>query len=210
MKKILLPLFLLIGFGAAAHAAPQPPDVAVKETTEQMRTLIRDNHKVYAADKARFYADVDQTLTPRFDVRYIAQLVLGRNWRSADEAQRTRFANAFKNSLIRSFADALLDNYDSVNAEWQPLRIAADATDATVKAKLLRKTAAPVNLAFAMRPDSTGEWKVYDVIIENLSLVTNFRSQFAAEIKKSGLDGLIQRIESGDAVKQAGAAASGT
>lgn len=208
MKKLLLPLLLLVGLGANAHAAPQPPDVAVKETTEQMRTLIRDNHQAYTANKARFYADVDKTLTPRFDVRYIAQLVLGRNWRSASEDQRTRFANAFKNSLIRSYADALLDNYDSVNAEWQPLRIAADATDATVKAKLLRKTAAPVNLAFAMRPDSTGEWKVYDVIIENLSLVTNFRSQFASEIKKTGLDGLIQRIEKGDVVKQAGDAAA--
>lgn len=208
MKKILLPLLLLLGLGTA-QAAPQAPDAAVKETTEQMRTLIRQNQKVYNADKAKFYADVDQTLTPRFDVRYIAQLVLGRNWRSASEDQRTRFANVFKNSLIRSYADALLDNHDSVDAEWLPLRLAADATDATVKAKLLRKTAPPVNLAFAMRLDSSGEWKIYDVIIENLSLVTNFRSQFAAEIKKSGLDGLIKRIEAGDLVKQASEAASG-
>jgi len=66
-----------------------------------------------------------------------------------------------------------------------------------VRAKLIRKNAPPVNLAFAMRPGSDGEWKIYDVIIENLSLVTNFRSQFNAEIKKSGLDGLIQRVESG-------------
>lgn len=203
MKKFLLPLLLSLGLGTAAQAAPLAPDAAVKETTEQMRTLIRDNHKLYSSNKAKFYEDVETTLTPRFDVRYIAQLVLGKSWRTATEDQRTRFASAFKNSLIRSYADALLDNYDSVDAEWLPLRLPAEATDATVRAKLLRKSAPPVNLAFAMRPDSSGEWKVYDVIIENLSLVTNFRSQFAAEIKKSGLDGLIQRIEKGDIVKEA-------
>ena len=206
MKKLLLPLLMIIGLGTAQAATA--PDAAVKQTTEQMQTLIRTNHKAYVADKAKFYADVDQTLTPRFDVRYIAQLVLGKNWRTATEDQRTRFASSFKNSLIRSYADALLDNYDSVEAEWQPLRLPADATDATVRAKLMRKSAPPVNLAFAMRPGSDGEWKVYDVIIENLSLVTNFRSQFAAEIKKNGLDGLIQRIESGEAIKEAAAQAS--
>jgi len=207
MKKLLLPLLMILGLGTA-QAAPLAPDLAVKQTTEQMQTLIRANHKAYVADKAKFYAEVDQTLTPRFDVLYIAQLVLGKNWRTATEEQRSRFANSFKNSLIRSYADALLDNYDAVEAEWLPLRLPADATDATVRAKLMRKSAPPVNLAFAMRTASDGEWKVYDVIIENLSLVTNFRSQFSAEIKKNGLDGLIQRIESGEAIKEAAAQSS--
>jgi phospholipid transport system substrate-binding protein len=195
MKHLLLPLLLLLGLGSA-QAAPLAPDVAVKQATEEMRDLIRANHQAYSADKAKFYAVVDESLVPHFDVRYIAQLVLGKNWRTANEDQRTRFANAFKNSLIRSYADALLENYDSVDAEFQPLRLAADANDATVRAKLIRKNAPPVNLAFAMRPGSDGEWKIYDVIIENLSLVTNFRSQFNSEIKKTGLDGLIQRVES--------------
>jgi len=196
MKRLLLPLLLLLGLGSA-QATPLAPDDTVKQATEEMRDLIRANHQAYSSDKASFYSVVDEKLVPHFDVRYIAQLVLGKNWRTANEDQRTRFANAFKNSLIRSYADALLENYDSVEAEFQPLRLAADANDATVRAKLIRKNAPPVNLAFAMRPGSNGEWKIYDVIIENLSLVTNFRSQFNAEIKKSGLDGLIQRVESG-------------
>lgn len=200
MKKLLLPLFLLLGF--SAQAATIAPDVAVKETTEKMRALISTNHALYAKDKAQFYAVVDEVLVPRFDVRYIAQLVLGKNWRAANEEQRSRFTKAFKNSLIRNYADALLENYDSVEAKFLPLRLAADSSDAMVKCELLRQNAPPVTMAFAMR-ESDGEWKVYDVIIENLSLITNFRSQFNVEIKKSGLEALIARIESSDYLKKA-------
>lgn len=199
MKKIWLALFLVLGFGAAT-AAPVAPDVAIKDTTEKMRVMISANHATYTKDKAQFYALVDEVLVPRFDVLYISQLVLGKTWRTATPEQRNRFQTAFKNSLIRNYADALLQNYDTVEAKWQPLRLAAEANDATVKCDLLRKNGPPVQLSFAMR-EIDGDWKVYDVIIENLSLITNFRSQFNAEVKKNGLDALIQRIESTNFVK---------
>lgn len=203
--RLLLPLMLALGM-VTAQAAPQAPDEAVKETTEKMRALISANYAAYKADHAKFNAVVDEVLVPRFDVRYIAQLVLGRNWKAATPDQRTRFANAFKNSLIRNYADALLENYDTVEAKFQPLRLAGGETEATVKCELTRKNGRPIALGFAMR-QVDNEWKVYDVIIENLSLVTNFRSQFNEEIKKNGLDALIAKIESGEAVKQAADAA---
>lgn len=201
MKKFWLPLFLLMGLGAA-HAAPVPPDVAVKDTTDKMRALITANHAAYAADKTKFYAVVDQVLVPRFDVQGIAKLVLGRNWKAATPEQRTRFTSAFKNSLIRNYADALLENYDSVDAKFQPLRLAGGETDVTVKAELTRKVGKPISVGFSMQLVDN-DWKVYDVILENLSLVTNFRSQFNEEIKKNGLEALIVRVETGEIVKQA-------
>lgn len=210
MKKFWLPLLTTLGMAlgmATAQAAPTAPDKAVQETTEKMRSLIVANHQAYKADKAQFYTVVDEVLAPRFDVRYIAQLVLGRNWKAATPAQRTRFAETFKNSLIRNYADALLDNYDTVEARFQPLRMTGDETDVTVKSELKRNNGRPINVGFAMRLVDN-EWKVYDVIIENLSLVTNFRSQFNEEIKKTGIDGLITRIETGEAVKSAADAAA--
>lgn len=201
MKKVWLAVMMVLGL-STAHAAPVPPDDAVKATTEQMRQLIATNHATYKADKAKFYKAVDEVLVPRFDVRYIAQLVLGRNWRSASEEQRTRFTNGFKNSLIRNYADALLDNADTVEAKFLPLRLAGGETDVTVKSELIRKAGRPVSLAFSMRLVDN-DWKIYDVIIENLSLVTNFRSQFNEEIKKNGLESLITRVESGEGVKAA-------
>lgn len=201
MKKFWLPLLLVLGLGSA-QAAPTPPDVAVKETTEKMRSLIAANHAAYKADKSKFYAVVDEVLVPRFDVPGISKLVLGRNWRSATPEQRTRFQSAFKNSLIRNYADALLENYDSADAKFQSLRLVGGETDVTVKAELIRKVGSPIAVGFSMQLVGN-DWKVYDVIIENLSLVTNFRGQFNEEIKKGGLDALITRIEGGDVVKQA-------
>ena len=200
MKHLLLSLMLIFGIGAA-HADATKPDVLLKDTTEKMRDLIRANHDAYGKDKAAFYGVVDEVLVPIFDVRYIAQLTLGKNWRTANEDQRTRFAAAFKNSLIRSYADALLANYDSVEAKYEPLRMPANANDVTVRVNLMRaKTQKPVAMAFAMR-EVDDHWKIYDVIIENLSLITNFRSQFTAEIKKNGLDALIAKMESGNYFK---------
>lgn len=202
MKKIWFTLALALGLATAAQAAPVAPDVAVKETTEKMRALIRDNHDAYKADKAKFYAVVDEVLLPRFDVDTITKLVLGRNGRDATPDQKARFAKAFKNSLIRNYADALLDNYDTVDAKFQPVRMAPDATDVTVKSELTRKNGQPpVQVSFSMNLVD-GQWKVYDVIIGNLSLITSFRGQFNEEIKKSGIEGLITKLETGDFVKQ--------
>lgn len=197
LKQLFLSVALLLGVHHA-HAQPQKPDVVLKDTTEKMRDLIRQNHKEYAADKKKFYEVVDDVLVPVFDVRYIAQLTLGKNWRTASEAQRNRFAEAFKTSLIRTYADALLANYDSVEAKYEPLRMPANATDVTVRVQLMRANVKkPVAMAFAMR-ETDSQWKIYDVIIENLSLITNFRSQFTSEIKKFGLDALITKMEAGN------------
>lgn len=197
MKNTILALVLL-GGSALAQAAPAvAPDAVVKGTTEKLQTLIAENHAKYKADLPSFYKVVDDIVVPHFDQRYIAQLVLARNWKAASDEQRQRFQDAFKNMLIRAYANSMLDNYDSVKAEWQPLRMAADATDVTVNSKLLRKQGPPIAVGFLMHVEG-GEWRIYDILIENLSLVSNFRAQFAAEIKKSGLDKVIARMESGD------------
>lgn len=193
--SLALALFASI-FGAAAQAAPQPPDVAVRATTEKLRGLIQQNHAQYKADNAKFYKVVDQVVVPRFDVPYIGQLILGREWKTANPQQRKRFQAAFKHSLVHSYATALLDYHDSVKEQWQPLQMAAGAKEATVQLTLLRDNAQPIALGFATRL-AGAEWKVYDVNVEGVSLVSNFRAQFGAEIKKNGLDALIARLESG-------------
>jgi len=198
MKKFWLPLLFALGLGAA-HAAPVAPDVVVKTGTDTMRELIATNHVAYAANKPQFYAKVDEVLVPLFDVRYISQLVLGKHWRTATEDQRTRFQNAFKSALIRNYADALLENYDAVEVTFQPVRLAPDATDASVKCTLTRKKGAPVSVVFAMRLVDDN-WKIFDTTIENLSLVASIKSQYAVEIQKNGLEALIQRVESGQVV----------
>lgn len=180
-----------------ATAAPVPPDEVVKTTTERLQKEIAAHEKEFRADQGKLYAFVDEVIVPKFDTKYIAQLILARHWKSASEDQRKRFQVAFKNMLVHSYANALVEYHSSIKAEWQPLRMAPDATDVTVQSRLVRGNGKPpLPIGFAMRLKDD-EWKVYDIVIENLSLVTSFRSQINSEIKRTSLDALIQRLESG-------------
>ena len=189
--------FAALAAVSTASATPVPPDEVVKTTTERLQKEIGAREKEFKADQTRLYAFVDEVIVPKFDTKYIAQLILARHWKAASADQRTRFQAAFKDMLVHSYANALVEYHSSVKAEWQPLRMAPDATDVTVNSRLVRGNGKPpLPIGFAMRLKD-GEWKVYDIVIENLSLVTSFRSQINSEIKRTSLDALIQRLESG-------------
>ena len=187
---------LALMIAGTALAEPVPPDEVVKKTTEQLQTEIGKREKEFRAKPDKLYAYVEQVIVPKFDTRYIAQLILARHWRAANDDQRARFEVAFRNMLVHSYANALLDHFDSVKAEWQPLRMEPDAKDVTVQSRLLRDGKPPLPIGFAMRLKD-GEWKVYDIVVENLSLVTSFRSQVNSEVKRTSVDALITKLESG-------------
>lgn len=204
MLKPLLVLFAALGIATGAVAAPaEPADQAIKKATTEFQDLIAANHEAYRADLAAFYKVVDEKVVPHFDTKGISQLVLGKNWKTATPEQKTRFEAAFKDSLIRTYARAMLDYHDSIKAEWAPLRAEAGADDVTVNAKILRKDAPPIALSFQVHAVKD-QWKIYDIAVENLSLITNFRSQINSEIKANGLDAVIKKFEDNSYFKQAG------
>ncbi|MEK6806884.1 MAG: ABC transporter substrate-binding protein [Pseudomonadota bacterium] len=181
--------------------AVTPPDQVVKQATDKLSSEIRKRSVEFKAKPKVFYAVVEDLVVPKFDQRYIAQLVMGRNWRNASEAQRKRFTEAFKNQLIRTYADALLEYNDQIRAEWLPLRMEPSATDATVKSKLVRKDAPPVVIGFSLRLKDE-DWKIYDITVENISLISSFRGQANSEISESGIDGFITKLEAGQFLKK--------
>ncbi len=201
-SRFLLVLLATLGFSFAAHAAPsEPADQVIKKATTDFQDLIKANHEKYRADLPGFYKVVDEKVVPYFDTKGISQLVLGRNWKTATADQKTRFESAFKDSLIRTYARAMLDYHDSVSAEWAPLRAEAGATDVNVNVKLNRTNAPPIPLAFSVH--AVGDaWKIYDISVENISLITNFRSQLNTEIKANGLDATIKKFEDNTYLKK--------
>lgn len=197
MKSTLAGMICIVGAILSAPVmALTPPDETVKQATGELQQAILKREAEFRKDSKLFYSEVERIVAPRFDLKYITQLILARHYKTATEDQRTRFQAAFKNMLITSYANALLDYADSVKTEWEPLRMAADDKNVTVKSKVLRQDGPPLPIGFAMRLKD-GEWKVYDILVENISLVGNFRSQTASEIKRSGLDALIQKLEGG-------------
>lgn len=204
MKHFLLPLIAALGLATAVHAAPTPADEVIKTATTEFQNLIATNHEHYRKDLGAFYKVVDEKVVPHFDTKGIAQLVLGRSWKTATPDQRTRFEAAFKNSLIRTYARAMLDYYDSVSAQWAPLRAEPGASDVTVNAKLMRQNGPPIALSFSTHLVDE-QWKIYDIAVENISLITNFRSQISVEVKANGLEAVIKKFEDNAYFKQASA-----
>jgi len=198
MKRIFAIAAALL-LSTAAYADTGAPDTALKTATEQLQTLIKDNYKDYRADSAKFYKTVDDVVVPRFDVPYITKLVLATNYRTATAEQRSRFADAFKNMLMRSYANAMLDNYNSVKIEWLPPRLQENGTDALVNTKLGRDTGKAYAIGFRVHV-AKDDWKIYDIVVEDISLITNFRTQLNSEIKKTSLDAVIARMENGEFV----------
>lgn len=174
----------------AAQAAE--PGAVVREATEKMLVLIDRNQADYRASSSRFYTMVDKVMLPSFDLQRIGHETLGSHWRSATTSQRKRLAATFKNSLIHSYADAVLAQYEGLEMEWAA---ASGADSAVVRATLIRPGNRPTALAFSMA-SSQGQWKIHDVVVDGVSLAAGLRSQFNSEIARNGLEGLLQRLES--------------
>jgi len=197
LAAALMALGTLVASNSAL--AVTPPDEVVRKASSELQSDISQNVEKYQKDKAAFYSMVDTRIQQYFDTPYIAQLILAQNWKTATPDQRKRFEIAFKNMLIRSYADALLQYHDSVKAEVKAAQMASDATKATVNSSLMRKDGPPIPVAFDMRLKDDS-WKVYDIKVENISLVTNFRSQVAAQVKATSIDEVITKLESGQQV----------
>jgi phospholipid transport system substrate-binding protein len=206
MRKLQPALLGLLLSCLAVAAAAEPPEQAIRATTERVRAQIEANRAAYEADATRFQREIEGELLPGFDTRYIGQLVLGPHWRTASETQRARFIEVFKNYLVRNYAGALLHYADTVELAWKSTRVAEDADNATVRVDLMRRDKPPVPIALSVRRVD-GQWKVYDVSVEGVSLATNFRGQFNTIIRRDGLDALIARLEQREAAARGGSGA---
>jgi phospholipid transport system substrate-binding protein len=199
--KGLLGIVLTLGLAIAAPAAlanDDAPTAIVRGATDALLAQIRDHRADFQRDRDAFHRAIDATIAPAFDLAYTAQLVLGRSWKSATPEQRARFQAAFSTLLITQYGDALLDRPNLGAIQWLPSSIDGDA--ATARANLPGDAGAPLALGFALRLGADGRWRVYDVTLESVSLVTNFRGQFSAEVRSAGIDGLIQRLEASPAL----------
>lgn len=208
-SRYALTVLAALGFALAAQAAPSPDEV-VKSTSSALQTDIRQNIKKYQADKSAFYAMVNERGSSAFDTAYIAKVILGTHLKEASPEQLKQFEAAFKDMLIHNYADTLLQYYDSVDIEVKPARPEADGKRASVDAVIARKDGKPpIPLTFSMR-NSDGNWKVWDIKAENISIVLNFRTQMDAEIKASNLASVIERLQSGKLDVKNEAAAAGS
>lgn len=194
MKRFTAALVACLFSASVIAADPTPPDTLARETATALLNELKANQDKFKQNPAELYEVVDRIVLPHFDFDYVSKLVLARYWSKANEEQRERFRKAFRSQLVGFYGDALLD-YSNEEVRWMDANVPADATDVTIRSEIVPAGSQPVPISYAMHK-TDGAWKVYDVTVEGVSLVTNYRGQFAAEIRRNGLESLIKRLES--------------
>lgn len=185
-------LLLLMSLLGPAQAADSPQQI-VESTTAQMIKALQENRQALKADSSKIYGLVSQIVLPRFDFELISQWVLGKYWREATPEQRRQFTEEFRTLLVRSYAGALLE-YSDEKITFPPSKVPADANDVTIHSTVQPKSGdKPIDISYSLRLRN-GEWKVYDVAVNNVSLVINYRSTFANQIRSAGMDAVIQDL----------------
>jgi len=186
-------LFLMLTLWAGLlSAATEGPVQLVRATADRVLAEVKDHKTELEMAPDQVYELVDQFILPRFDFNRISRLVLGKYWRRASPEQRERFVKEFQELLIRTYAMALL-NYSDRQITYLPLRGVADAVKVTVNTKVSAAGAPPVPINYSLYL-SDDEWKVYDVTIDGVSLVSTYRSSFASQIRRFKMDGLLKRM----------------
>jgi phospholipid transport system substrate-binding protein len=189
---------------ARAAAVPGPgPQQLMEQVSQDLLRELDANREAMREDPTKLRALVDEYLLPHFDTDYSARLVLGTHWRTATPAQRQRFVDAFYKSMLAAYGDAILE-FTGDRLKILPFKGDPNATTATVRTEVKRSNGTPVPVNYSMRATPQG-WMAWDVTIEGISYVRNFRTDFGAEIDQKGLDAVIERLES----QNAGAVATG-
>ena len=185
-------LLLCLCLPLAGQAAIGPQEL-VQQTTAQTLSRLQSERVALQQNPDGIYDLVKEIISPHFDFIRISAWVLGKHWRTASKEQKLRFVRAFRTLLVRTYGVALLD-YADQEIRYLPLRDDPAKGDVTVRSEVIQSNGGAVSLNFRLYLRKEA-WKVYDISVDGISLVTNFRTSFATEIKQTGLDSLIQRLE---------------
>lgn len=189
-KQLLLAGTMLC-FTAGALAA-ESPDALVKRTAEDVMAIVKNDKEIQAGNQDKIFALAEEKILPNFNFDRVSRLVLGKNWTKATPDQKAAFQTEFRTLLLRTYATAL-SKFKNQTIEYKPLRLADGANTAAVKTVILQPGGQPIAVDYALEKQADN-WKVYDIVIEGVSLVTNYRGQFTQEIRQNGLDSLIKKL----------------
>jgi phospholipid transport system substrate-binding protein len=180
-----------------ARAEIVAPDVLIKSIAQDVITIVKEDKDIQAGNQKKILALVDAKVLPNFDFTRMTQLAAGKYWRQATPEQKNALVTEFRNMLVRTYTKAFT-LYRDQSIEVAPLKLAATDTETTVKTRILKAGAQPTAVDYQMKKSDNG-WKVFDVVIEGVSMVTSYRGSFASQIEQpgnvsQGIDALIKSL----------------
>lgn len=193
LKKLFINLISLIALIFPFYSiAALAPDELVKKTAEDVIFAIKADEEIQKGNKEKIYKLAEDKILPNFDFERISRLVLGRAWRKTNENQKKGFIKEFRTLLLKTYAVAL-SKYKDQEIVFKPTRMSKGDEIVIVKSEIVQNGGQPIKVNYALSNNS-GKWLVFDIVIEGVSLVTNYRSQFSSEIKRNGIDVLIDKL----------------
>ncbi len=190
MKKLIALLFAT--FFASLALAQEAPDALVKRVTEEVLEIVRKDRDIQNGNTSRILELVDAKVIPNFNFPHMTALALGKDWRKATPAQQKQLTAEFQTLLVRTYSNALT-SYKNQRVIYKQFKMKDGETDVLVRTEVDEPGRKPVQLDYSLEKLDAG-WKVYDVNVAGISLVTNYREQFAQEVRSGGIDGLIQSL----------------
>lgn len=194
MKKFLLSLCLIFAaLPAFAADTFKGPDALVREVSDDVLTIVRKDKAIQSGDTRRVIDLVEEKVLPHFNFRRMTMLAVGKDWRQASPEQQGKLVEAFRTLLVRTYSNALTQ-YRDQTIGYKPAKFAEADTSVRVQTEVRQAGAQPINIDYTLEKTPEG-WKVFDVVVAGVSLVTNYRGTFAQEIRAGGVDGLIRSLE---------------
>jgi len=182
----------MMALSASAQAMPEP-QALVKEASDNMLKALKEHEAELEQDPQKIFSLVQDILIPHFDFERMARLALGRSWRDASAEQQAKFVEEFRLLLVRTYATAMLE-YTNEEIRFLPFRDDIEKGRVNVPMEVVQPNGPSIPMALSLYKNKNDEWKVYDVKIEGISLVTNYRSSFNRDIRTSGMDALIENL----------------
>jgi phospholipid transport system substrate-binding protein len=189
--KFIAMLAGIVVFGPAfASNSDLAPDVLAKNTMLDVIAIVKQD--IQTGNTKKVLELVDAKVLPHFDFAHMTRLAVGKNWAKATPEQQQMLVKEFRTLLVRTYSNSLT-NYKNQIIEFKPFSMQPADTDVTVRTNVIQPGTKAIPIDYSMEKTSNG-WKVYDVSVDGVSLVTNYRGSFNAEIRQKGIEGLIQSL----------------
>lgn len=194
LNKIIIGVLVLVCCAAGvAHAAVSAPDALIRNTVDEVISVIKQDKDIQAGDEKKILALVDAKVLPHFDFMRMTQLAVGKYWRTATPEQKQALVTEFRNMLVRTYTK-VFTVYRDQTVDVKPFKMAPDTNDEATVKTIISKPGSQLTLVdYEMKKAADG-WKVFDISIEGVSMVMSYRGTFASKIQESGIDGLIKTL----------------
>lgn len=179
---------------AALAVGALPPAALVQSVTKDVMSILREDKAIQQGDQARARELIETKIAPHFDFERMTSLAVGRAWRTATPEQRTQLTDEFRTLLVNTYANSLAA-YKDQTVSFRPAGDPGEQTEVTIRSQINTPGKQPISLNYALAKSAAGEWKVFDVVVADVSLVTSYRSSFASETSSGGIEGLIKALQ---------------